>query len=227
MTPALDAVDADPRKARPMPARVHAIVPAALCMLLALPLGACGIRSSGGPVEIPDPSVQIRQAQDLARRAQEADKSGRKDEAVALYRQAVQSYRDFPAAWNNLAVLLMEQQKNMEAFEAFQVAAELAPTDPRPPANMGMLWQKLGYPGDAGKFYTTALERDPNYLPALRESVLLDTQLDKVTSETANRVRRALQIETDRAWREELMRRHTIIEERLASGKDSGARTNR
>lgn len=185
-------------------------------------LAGCTLRPA--PDQLPDTSAAMREATELAQQAQQLEKSGRPDEAIELYRRSAATYRDFPASWNNLGALLMDKGQNMEAIEAFRVAAELAPTDPRPHTNIGLLWQRLGYLNDAADAFTLALNRDPAYLPALRESVVIDVQRDTITDETANRIRKALLQETDKAWKTDLERRRGLIEQRLASQRDSLAR---
>lgn len=197
----------------------------ALAGLLAMVGGVAGCqRQRGIDAGAVDPGADVRTAQRLSLEAQEAEQDGKPQKAVELYRRAVAAYRDFPAAWNNLGVLLVAQGQHKDAFEAFSTAAELVPTDPRPAASMGMIWQELGYPDEAVKAYGKSLERDPNYLPALRESVRLETDLDRITRPTADRVRRALLRETDAAWRSELERLKIVIDQRLdAQRPDSGA----
>ncbi len=185
---------------------------------------SAGCQLRPGESDLSPQQAQLRDAVDLAQQAQTAEKAGRTDEAVDLYRRSAAAYSSFPASWNNLGALLMEKGLHMEAIEAFRTAAEVSPTDPRPYTNIGLLWQKLGYLDDAAEAYSQALRRDPNYLPALRESVLIDTRRDKVSEASAERVRRALLLETDPAWKADLARRKTLIEQRLASSKDAPAR---
>ncbi len=184
-----------------------------------LPLVGCAAKKT--PIAAPDPAVQIREAHAIAKQAQSADTSGKKTEAVALYQRAVSTYRDFPAAWNNLGVLLMERQENMAAVEALRNAADQSPTDPRALTNIGVIWQRLGYLDKAAEAYTEALERDESYLPALRESVFIDTTRGTISDRTARRVQRALLLEKDPTWLAELRRRKLVIDGELASGKDS------
>ncbi|MFN0012051.1 MAG: tetratricopeptide repeat protein [Phycisphaerales bacterium] len=185
---------------------------------------SAGCQLQPGTSDLSQQQVQLRDAVALAQQAQAAESAGRIDEAIDLYSRSAVAYRGFPASWNNLGALLMEKGLHMEAIEAFRTAAEISPTDPRPHTNIGLLWQKLGYLNDAADAYSEALRRDANYLPALRESVLIDTRRDQVSAESAERVRRALLLETDPAWKADLARRKTLIEQRLASQKDSPAR---
>lgn len=196
----------------------------ACAVLAVVGLGGGCQRSSRSQPELADPAARISEARTLSLQAQEAEDDGKIDKAIELYQRSVRAYGDFPAAWNNLGVLLMKQGDTMGAYEAFSRAAELAPSDPRPAAAMGMIWQRLGYSDDALKAYEQALERDPSYQPALREAVLLAVQLDRITPTTAERARRAVMQEREARWLTELQRQALVIEQRLAmSGKDSGA----
>lgn len=196
-------------------------------VLLLPTIWAAGLFSLVGCVDkkasiaAPDPAVQIREAHAIAKQAQTADAAGKKTEAVGLYQQAVSTYRNFPAAWNNLGVLLMEREENMAAVEAFRSAADQSPTDPRALTNIGIIWQRLGYLDKAAEAYTEALDRDESYLPALRESVFIDTTRGTINDRTARRVQRALLLEQDPAWAAELRRRKLVIDGELASVKDS------
>lgn len=189
---------------------------------LSLGVGACQLKP--GEAQLGDQQVRLQEAVEYAKQAQAAEQTGNKEEAIRLYQESARAYRSFSASWNNLGALLMEQGHNMEAIEAFKTAGEVSPTDPRPHTNIGFLWQKLGYLDDAAEAFSEALRRDRNYLPALRESVLIDTQRDKVSEETADRVRRALLLETDESWKADLARRKTLVEQRLASQKDAPVR---
>ena len=196
------------------------------CAALALAatglLAACQLKP--GESTLSDQEVRLQEAVALAKQAQAAEKGGDKQQAIRLYQDSARAYRPFAASWNNLGALLMDEGHNMEAIEAFRTAGEVSPTDPRPHTNIGMMWQRLGYLDDAAEAFSEAIRRDRNYLPALREAVLIDTQRDKVTEETSERVRRALLLETDTAWKADLARRKTLVEQRLASQKDAPGR---
>lgn len=168
-----------------------------------------------------DAAARLRRAQDLSIRAQDAERAKRPDEAIALYRQAIAEAPNFAAAWNNLGVLLMRQSQNMEAANAFRQAADLDIRDPRPLANLAALWEQQRYFDDAAVFYDQALARDPNYLPALRNSIRVDDQRDIRTEKQRDRIRAALQLETDPIWREYLQRQKQVVDGRLKESASS------
>lgn len=178
-------------------------------------LALCGSLTGCNTPDMPtmeDPLVARIDAQSLASSAVDRDRAGKRDEAIDLNRQAIARYRDLPQAWYNLGVLLLEKDQALEAAEAFRVASELMPTDPRPMKALGDVWAKQSYYDEAAKYYAQALERSENYLPALRESIRVDHIRDKRTEVSAERIQRALMLETDPIWREFFLRQKQITD---------------
>ncbi len=195
----------------------------AACALAGLALGGgCQMRSGEGGLS--DEQVRLDRAVDLVAEARAAQDAGRRDEAIGLLREATTVYPSFYASWNNLGALLAEKQENMEAVAAFKMAGDLSPTDARPHTNIGMVWQRLGYLDVAAEAYSEAIRRDRNYLPALRQAVLIDTQRDTASEESVERCKRALLLETDPVWKADLLRRKMLLEQRMASQRESPAR---
>lgn len=154
----------------------------------------------------------------LAREAQKQAESGERDEAIQTYQRAVSTWRDMPAAWNNLGVLLMEKQDYAGAVGAFKVAAELSPTDPRPLENVAVSYVKSGWASDALRYYGMALERDPNRIESLRGAVRTAEMVRVRDDATLDRIRRALLIETDASYRQYFERQQQLVSAAL-SGK--------
>lgn len=183
-----------------------------IALLGAATLALAGCRAgTSAPVtiELKDQSRNIAEAQALALRAQNAKSP---TDAIALYRQAIATYRELPSAWNNLGVLLMEQQQYLDAAEAFTTAAELQPTDPRPLYNLGLTWEHAGYLNDAFRYYGDALKRDPRYQPALRGAIRAERLLGRASDETLRRLRIALGQEQDQQWRQWLEMQRPQVE---------------
>lgn len=172
-------------------------------VLAAATLAACSSSPQFVPPEPPRYNLaeQVNTAKDLAARAQEAEAAKRPDEAIALYRQAIETYRDFPAAWHNMALLQLEKGETLAAVESFKVAGDLDLRDPRPVFNIGVIYEQQGWSKEAQRYYTEALARDANYLEALRRSVYLDMIESTYTPATLERTRRALLLEQDTKWR--------------------------
>lgn len=170
--------------------------------------GARGLSSSFGE----DTTERQDEALRLAAKANREDDP---DRAIEMYREVVMIYRDLYPAWNNLGTLLMEQDRYLEAAEAFNTAASMAPRDPRPVYNIGLLYDRSGYLDDARDFYGRALRRDENYLPALRGMIRADSILNEDDERTLGLIRRALRLERNEKWREWLRLRQIRIENNL------------
>jgi len=150
----------------------------------------------------------------LARqRALEAAAEDEPELAISLYREAVNAFPGLGAAWNNLGVLLMEQERYLEAAEAFASAAEESPTDPRPLYNLGLTWDRSFYYEEALRIYLRALERDRTYLPALRGAIRAETLIGDTNEGTLERIRLALLRETDQRWRQFFQLQRASVEE--------------
>lgn len=215
----------------PEPRRRRCSLPHAAVLLVAVLAHGCA-SSSSAPAPQADPEAaelatmnaatqQVLRAQKLVNQGDEMARAGRPLEAIARYREAIGVYQDFPAAWNNLGVVLMKQNRNLEAAEAFRVAGDLSPTDPKPMSNLGDLWFNQGYLDDAARFYGAALERDAHYQPALRQAVRVDHLRQRSDEATSERIRKALLQETDPVWHQYLERRKLVVEQHL---RDKGGK---
>ncbi len=202
--------------------RLGAISVVAMCAFGA-GCGSGGGKSSGmvASSAATKDAAGISAAFDLAVAAQKAEAAGKREEAIALYREALKAYREFPAAWNNLGVILMDSERYLEAAECFGVASDLAPRDPRPAYNTGLSWDRAGYLNEAMEHYRESLARDSRYLPALRGSVRAERMFGKASSDTLERIRTALLLESDEQWRHWLELQRVRVEAEL-SGKRAG-----
>ena len=188
------------------------------CTLLAGATLAGGCVSSGtsegGVTEI-----EINEAQrlvDARRFAAEAQEAEDPDEAIRLYRQAVTTWGDFPAAWNNMGVLLLEQGRYMDAAESFMTANERAGSDPRPFYNLGLTWERTRHLSEAAGYYSEALAIDGRFLPALRGALYAEDRLGITNETTLERLRVALMLEHDPEWRVYFEERKLAAEAELA-----------
>jgi len=196
-------IDASTRR----PARASARVAPLLCMLALLGApGLVGCRGSGGSGDIVLSGVRpanqrLAEAQELVRDAQEHAQLERHEEAISAYREALRIYDDFPAAWHNLGVLLMRQERYLEAADAFASASERAASDPRPLFNLALTWERASYIDEALDHYKRALKRDARYLPAIRGAARAEAALGVADESSVERLRTALMIERDPRWR--------------------------
>ena len=151
------------------------------------------------------PGVGTDQRQLITNAHREAKRAARETDpakAEMYYRRAVAYYAEYAPAWNNLGVTLMEQERFLEANEAFQRASDLAPSDPRPLYNQGLLFFRRAYPREALPHFLASLERDPHFLPSLRAAIQTEVRLRETSEATLQRIRSALLLETNAKWQE-------------------------
>lgn len=201
----------------------RAAIRLALCSAITfcVAAGLTGCRQYNEPLAAPSAAqeaIDRAKAMDLVRAAQRLEYKEYNDEAEAKYLEAVRTYRETPAAWNNMGRLLMKRGDNSKAAEAFMIAAEVSPRDPLPYYNLGALWDGLNYLEEAGRWYEESLKRDENFQPALRRAILVDQLLNRGNEVTARRVQRAILQETDPWWQERLQRERARLTEDLRVG---------
>ncbi len=214
----------------PAPSRAPLAASALALAIATLPLGAC---KTGGNAESRARDVfRMRQEEaEAARRSLAFVREGQRFEkiknlpkALESYKQAVDAYPESPIAWNNLGRLYMMQGDNMEAAAAFQKASELSLADPVPVHNLGALWESMGWPDDAQRYYNEALQRNADYVPSLYRSVLLDVQRNKVTDLTQQRLKRALFLNKDPDRQQHLLRAQVRMRDGSVDMPADGAR---
>jgi tetratricopeptide (TPR) repeat protein len=146
-----------------------------------------------------------------------AQRAGRAFDAAGYYRRAVELNPNLYAAWNNLGVVLMEQNLNLDAAASFKRALEVSddPHDPRPYENLGLLYDNAGFSDQALEYYRLALEREPHSPAALRGTALAARRLQRGDERLAEAMRRGLMVETDPKWREVFEREKLRIEDQL------------
>jgi len=192
--------------------------------VFAVALGASVSCSSEKNVTITLPKSVIEyQTVDLAKGHQlatDAYQISNSTKAIKAYKKALQTYQEQPAAWNNMGVLLMDEDQFVQAAEAFKQAAQLSPSDPRPLYNLGIVWDKRGYVREARRFYSNALDRDASYLPALRAGIRADSILQEGSDETLEWLERALMLERDTKWQHWMKLQRVRIEQQLSGKSD-------
>jgi len=163
--------------------------------------GGCASNTKLGVVQDPGPARTSRAAE-LALEAQRAQKAGQTDKALDLYQQSLAQSQDLYFVWNNLGLLLMEKHNYMNAAEMFKSAADLAPGDPRPYYNIGLIYKNQGHDKDALDYFSRSLLRDARYLPSLRGAITVAKYMDLSDDASLTRVKTGLMLETDPKWRE-------------------------
>jgi len=94
--------------------------------------------------------------------AQAAEQQGRRTNALALYRAALELDPTLVEAHNNLANLLDESGATQEALRHYQTAIRLAPTAPQACENLGTMLLNLGRFDEAMQQYQEAARRQPD-----------------------------------------------------------------
>jgi Flp pilus assembly protein TadD len=97
------------------------------------------------------------------------EKSGRKEEALSLFRESVRVQPDFPPGQFNLGMLLLENGQPDEASNHLAIAAQLMPHDPEVQYDLGLFLRQHGKPQDAASHFQSALEDRPDFPEALNE----------------------------------------------------------
>jgi tetratricopeptide (TPR) repeat protein len=169
-------------------------------------LGGCTSAAKTTTPEVPA-RASLAEVREMNQRALNAQKSGKTEEAIELYRKVVQLEPRMHQAWNNLGVLYMEQNNYVEAAVALKSAADLEPSDPVPLENLGLAYYRAGFAHKSLEYYLEAMERDENRPEAYRGAFKASEQLGLRDEDALDRVERALMVEPDEAWRELYMRK--------------------
>jgi tetratricopeptide (TPR) repeat protein len=204
------------------PTTLKLLAPALLIGVLAL--SGCKQHAWGGrPLEGAETEADIalkrRKSLSLTEEGQRFERAGRYTQAEMKYREAIETYREMPPAWNSLGQMLDRKGDKLAAAEAFKTASELEPRDPVALTNLGVLWESIGYIEDAKRWYEEALKRDENHLPALRRLLVVEKARNHPDALTLEHIRRALLIERDPWWSEQFQRMRNQFEQMLADYK--------
>lgn len=208
------------RPARPF--RAFRVLPLAIALAsgAAAFLPACSTAPTSEPARAPG-TGSLDQAMNYARQAQAAQAKGDFAAAASLNQQALLIRDDLGGVWNDLGVCLIEMEQYMPAREALLRAADLLPTDPRPMENLGLMFTRAGFAEEALKNYVLALERDPNWLPALRGATWAQKELLKSDHAGLERAKLGKFIETDPQWKAIFQSEAMRIEQDLAESNKS------
>lgn len=107
-------------------------------------------------------SPETQDGLELHREGEELLSTGRLDEAVERFQQALQ-FHDRAETHNRLGVALARLGRTDEALAAFQRAVELGPEQPSAWTNLGNARQELGQLEAAREAYERALALDPDH----------------------------------------------------------------
>ena len=93
--------------------------------------------------------------------------------AVSVFDRVLARAPGMSEAHNGRGVALMYSERTDEARVAFERAAALAPADPHPLLNLGILGERAGQHELAARAFQAALDRDPDSEDALRRLLAL------------------------------------------------------
>ncbi len=142
------------------------------------------------------------QAIELFREASQLHENGEIEKALAKYRESIVMDNTIFAVWNNMGQLLMEQKNYADAVAAYKIASDLQQSDPRPDYNIGLAYQTIGWGNESFTHFELSLDRDPNYLPALRGIVRSAEMLGQGNQKILGYIRNGQLRETDDQWRQ-------------------------
>jgi len=205
----------------------QAIRMCAIGMMLGVPMYGCTSSTprtnSSGLSEI-DPTLaysrrQHEEAIEHYTAASRFHADAKYDEALGEYRKALELDNTLYAAWNNMGQLLMAQGDYADAVSAYKIASGIELSDPRPEYNIGLVYQKVGWANDSYAHFKNAIERDPNYSPALRGLIRSAEMLGKGDTQILEYIRTAQLRETDEQWIAYLSTQYYRVEAYIATKK--------
>ncbi len=200
-----------------------------LAAMSALPMHGCSSsspRTDGARISEINPAIaysQRRRTEALKHynAASKLHADGKPDKALGEYRQALELDDKLYGAWNNMGQLLMDQGNFADAVSAYKIASGLEPTDPRPEYNIGLVYQKVGWAQDSFEHFQNALDRDPNYIPALRGIIRSAEMLGKGDAQILEYIRNAQLRETDEQWRSYFSSQYYRVEAYITNQKSN------
>ncbi len=126
------------------------------------------------------------------------EKSSNKEEAIGYYRAALALQPQSVAVYNNLGLLLKDQQKLAEAEAAYRRAIAIQPNLAQAWYNLGNLLAGQQKPAEAEAAYRKAVQLQPDHAPAWYSLGLLLAEQQK-PSEVEAAYRKAIEIQPDHA----------------------------
>ena len=119
--------------------------------------------------------------------------TGRKPEAIALYRQVLAQQSDLVPAHLNLGILLLEAGRAAEALEQFQLVVEKQPDHWAAQFNRANALVALGRVPEASEAYERAIELKPDFAPTHLAYAEVLAPADPAAAE--RHLRRALELD--------------------------------
>jgi Tfp pilus assembly protein PilF len=192
-----------------------------LCAALAaVPLSGCvSDQTTRQPDSaLPTPAAdRTAEAVAIGLRAQAARERGELDRAAELYRQAIEADNELAVLWNDLGIVLLEQENYPGAVDAFGQALALDRNDVRPVFNLAKTYQTIGWAKEANDFYEDALEIAPRHIGATRGLVQTSAVIGRADGTVLDAARNGQLIDSD--YRDYYERQITRIEFDMPGGR--------
>ena len=103
--------------------------------------------------------------------------TGRREQALVWFEQALAINQSNPIVWNNHGNVLNELERNEEAFESYTRAITLDPQNAHALNNRGMVCKKLNRLRDALKDYGQAVQIQPDFSQAYNNKAIVLREL--------------------------------------------------
>lgn len=153
---------------------------------------------------------------ELFREASQLHEDEEFDKALIKYRESIEQDNTLFAAWNNMGQLMMQQKNYADAVAAYKIASDLQINDPRPDYNIGLAYQTIGWGKESYTHFQRSLDRDANYLPALRGAVRSAEMLGVGDQRVLDFIQNGQLRETNDQWREYFDRQRFRVEKLIA-----------
>lgn len=184
-----------------------------LALALALSLGAC----SSQPRAYDDRPGDLAKALKLAEQGEKQADEGELEAARRLYVRSLAIDPDQHSVWNNLGVVLLEQDNLIDANRAFARAAAIEPRESRPHENMGTVWLRVE-PREAIKHFERALKINPGSIAAMRGLIQARQRSNAPANVLAiETITNAMLYEQDPEWTEYFRRERSRLEAEIAN----------
>ncbi len=189
----------------------------AAIVAMSVPLGCAETKKSQGLIiKLPPSGERLAEAIRLTALGERAQDEGDDGTAMAFYKEATTLSSDAPsAAWNNLGMLHLKHKEYLDARRYLSTASQIAPLDPQPMYNLGLTYHNAGWDRQALESFLLALDREPNYIEAIRGAATATMRLRLTEEDALDRLKHALLVETDATWRDVFERERLAMESRL------------
>ncbi len=143
--------------------------------------------------------------------------TGRRAEAIRLYKNVLSREKELTAAHRNLGILLLQEDNAAEAVEHLQFVTGKEPLDVPTHFNLAEALASAGRMQEARETYEKVLQLKPDHLQALLAFAELLAETDTAAAE--QQLRRALEI--DSSLEDARLRLAGLLEARAAEGADT------